>query len=192
MGLPYIPNPPTNLINLDEEILRRVQVRRGARGLVAADLTLLHSPAIADGWHAFFGAINSATSLEDDIRKIAICRVALINRAWYQWEGHAASLSSCAGFDAEKMEVIKTVQPVNRGPLSEKQWSVLRYADMMTRDVIVGDDVFKGLESTGFIDREIVELTATIAAYNCVSRFLIALDVGEMNSSEDCLEQNSE
>jgi hypothetical protein len=32
-------------------------------------------------------------------------------------------------------------------------------------------------------DREVVELTATVAAYNCVSRFLVALDVGECNGT---------
>jgi len=28
-------------------------------------------------------------------------------------------------------------------------------------------------------EREMVEVTATVAAYNCVSRFLVALEVGE-------------
>ena len=31
--------------------------------------------------------------------------------------------------------------------------------------------------------QELVELVATIAAYNCVSRFLVALDVGECNNN---------
>ena len=51
------------------------------------------------------------------------------------------------------------------------------------------DDVFDGLRRNGFSDREIVELTVTIAAYNCVSRFLVALNVGEKNSAEWCMEQ---
>jgi hypothetical protein len=33
-------------------------------------------------------------------------------------------------------------------------------------------------------DKQVVELTATIAAYNAVSRFLVALDVGECNARE--------
>ena len=134
MRLPYVPNPPTDLSPSDEKLLQRVKARRGGRGLLALDLTLLHSPAITDGWHSLFGAINGATSLDDDIREIAICRVALINKAWYQWEGHATSLSSIAGFDVEKMDVIRTVQPVAKGPLTEKQWVALRYADSMTKE----------------------------------------------------------
>jgi len=59
---------------------------------------------------------------------------------------------------------------------------VVRYSDAMTRDVSVPDKIFDGLKSH-FTDKEIVEITATVAAYNCVSRFLVALDVGEKNGS---------
>jgi len=37
------------------------------------------------------------------------------------------------------------------------------------------------LKEVGFDDKEIVELTATIATYNEASRFVVALDVGENN-----------
>jgi len=40
----------------------------------------------------------------------------------------------------------------------------------------VPDDVFARIRER-FAEREVVELTATIAAYNCVSRFLEALRV---------------
>jgi len=50
----------------------------------------------------------------------------------------------------------------------------------MTLDVHVPEDVFAALRRW-FGEREVVEITATVGAYNCVSRFLVALDVGEMN-----------
>jgi alkylhydroperoxidase family enzyme len=46
----------------------------------------------------------------------------------------------------------------------------------MTRDVHVPDDVFNQVHPY-FNDRGMTELTATIAAYNLVSRFLEALHV---------------
>lgn len=49
MRLDYVPNPPTNLSSEDQEVLERVKARRGARGLIPLDLTLLHAPKIADG-----------------------------------------------------------------------------------------------------------------------------------------------
>jgi len=51
----------------------------------------------------------------------------------------------------------------------------------MTLDVRVPDEVFAALKDL-FSEREVVEITATVAAYNCVSRFLVALDVGERNA----------
>lgn len=59
---------------------------------------------------------------------------------------------------------------------------MLAYTDAMTLDVRVPDAVFEKLKEAGFSDKEVVEITATVAAYNCVSRFLVALDVGERNA----------
>lgn len=66
------------------------------------------------------------------------------------------------------------------GILSEGLAAVLKYTDAMTLNVRVPEDVFANLKKH-FSEREVVEITATIAAYNCVSRFLVALDVGERN-----------
>jgi hypothetical protein len=60
---------------------------------------------------------------------------------------------------------------------------VLRYTDEMTRNIAVSEGTFRNLKLY-FSDKEIVELTLTIGGrgvYNCVSRFLMALDVGERN-----------
>ena len=77
--------------------------------------------------------------------------------------------------------VVKELQPKSKGALSEKQWAVLQYADAMTRDVSVSSEVFQAVKSQGFNEQEMVEITTTVAAYNMVSRFLVALDVGEQN-----------
>lgn len=62
--------------------------------------------------------------------------------------------------------------------LTEKQLAVLHYTDAMTEGVIVSDHIFQDV-GRYFRDREKVETTATIAIYNCCSRFLVALDIGE-------------
>jgi alkylhydroperoxidase family enzyme len=186
MRLPYVPDPPQNLTPEEEQIVQRVRARRGARGLIPLDRTLLHAPPVADGWNTLLGAIRTKTSLPTDLREIAICRVALINRAWYEWTHHAPILLDSEGFDEEKLAVVRRLsQAEGRGGLSERQWVVLKYADAMTRDVEVSEELFGELRSLGGLgEKEIVELTATVATYNCVSRFLVALDVGEMNGKE--------
>jgi alkylhydroperoxidase family enzyme len=72
--------------------------------------------------------------------------------------------------------------------LDERHSAVIAYTDAMTLDVRVPDAVFERLRKS-FGEREVVEITATVAAYNCVSRFLVALDVGEKNGGEGNLKQ---
>jgi len=67
--------------------------------------------------------------------------------------------------------------------LTEKQRAVVGFASESTRDVRVSDAAFERVRGL-FCDREVVEITAVVGAYNCVSRFLVALDVGEGNSVE--------
>jgi len=54
---------------------------------------------------------------------------------------------------------------------------VLRLTDAMTRNIEVPDKLMATLQ-TQYDGQQLVELVATIAAYNMVSRFLVALHVG--------------
>ena len=166
MRLPYVDPTDPNAFKEPEEaaIVARVRARRAPRPLQALDLTLLHSPAVADGWNSFLGAVRTKTSLSDDVREIAICRVAIINEAWYEW-GHHAPLAKAGGVSDEGMEILKEKDPdvKNRtSALTEKQSAVIKYSDAMTRDVAVKQEVFDALKSH-FSEQEIVELTATVS-----------------------------
>lgn len=127
------------------------------------------------------GTIRSRTSLPDDVREIAMCRPALINRAWVEWAAHAPILLTAPGFTEAKLDVIKQLHPKDKGPLDDRQWTVLKYADTMTRDVAVPQSLFDEVKSAGFTDQQIVELTMTIAGYNLVTRFMVALNIDENN-----------
>ncbi|KAH8702272.1 AhpD-like protein [Talaromyces proteolyticus] len=155
-------------------IIERVRARRQPGELLPLDRALLNSPQVADGWNSFLGAIRQRTSLTADIRELAICRVALINGAEFEWSHHAP-LAKEAGVDERGLR-----GEAENEWLTVKQNAVLRYTDEMTKDVRVSDDTFQNLRNY-FSSKEIVELTATIGAYNCCSRFLVALDVGERN-----------
>jgi len=184
MRLPYVDPTDPNTFTTPEEaaIVARVRARRAPRPLQALDLTLLHSPSVADGWNSFLGAIRTKTSLSDDVREIAICRVAVINQAWYEWTHHAP-LAKAGGVSDEGLKILELANLGGKSGsdvLSEKQWAVVDYTDAMTRDVTVKEEVFEKLKKH-FSEQEVVEITATVAAYNCVSRFLVALDVGEKN-----------
>lgn len=80
---------------------------------------------------------------------------------------------------------------INSGILDDKHAAVLQYTDAMTLTIRVPDDVF-GRMKDNFSEQEIVEITATVGAYNCVSRFLVALDVGERNAQTGPNEEGKE
>ena len=54
--------------------------------------------------------------------------------------------------------------------------AVIEYTTVMTREVNVPDALFASVKRH-FSDREMVELSVTIGAYNLVSRFLVAMQV---------------
>lgn len=75
---------------------------------------------------------------------------------------------------------MQQLHPTAQGSLDKHEWAVLRFADTMTRDVKVPQGLFDEVKGL-FSEQEVVEITATVASYNLVSRFLVALDIGEQN-----------
>lgn len=187
MRVPYAPKePPTEE---DKPIYERIAARRAPRPLIPLDLALLHNTSVADGWNSFIGAIRTKTSVPEALKELAIARVAVLNHAVHEWDIHAA-LALKGGISKEGLETAFTAEAVKKGDkvnftegkggLTKEQWAVLAYTDQMTKGVEVDDEVAGALRDV-LGDQQVVELTATIAAYNCVSRFLVALDVGECN-----------
>ncbi|KAI9775045.1 MAG: hypothetical protein M1839_001597 [Geoglossum umbratile] len=182
MRIPYVSDPPETTSPEEDAVVARIRARRAPRPLLELDLALLHSPSVADGWNAFLGSIRTRTTLDAAVREICVCRVAVLNHAWYEW-AHHAPLARAAGLSEEAMDTLKGK---GWGGLTLEQIAVVDYADAMTRHVAVPQPIFEKLKSF-FTDQQVVEITATVAAYNCVSRFLVALDVGEKNGTEESL-----
>ncbi|MEU6407851.1 carboxymuconolactone decarboxylase family protein [Microbispora sp. NPDC046933] len=156
------------------EIAARIRARRGG-ALRPLDGLLLHSPPIADGWNSLLGAIRQRTALPPDIRELVILRIAVLNRADYEWAAHEPE-ARAAGLGEAHLDAIRDEDADRHPAFDDRARRVIAYTDAMTRHVHVSDAVFDALRAD-FTDAEIVELTATAAAYNMVSRFLVALDV---------------
>lgn len=165
---------PDDLSGPDAEIAGRIVARRGGR-LTPLDRLLLHSPPIADGWNDLLGAVRTAGTLPGDVRELAVLRIAALNGADYEWRAHEP-VGRAAGLGDEDVAVLRGAG--DPAVLSPPRAAALAYTEAMTRDVAVTDAVFAALREH-FDDREIVELTVTIGAYNLVSRFLVALQVGD-------------
>ena len=151
-----------------------IRTRRGGR-LSQLDRLLLHSPPVAEGWNALLGALRSGTSLAADLRESAILRIAVLNGAAFEWAAHEP-FGRRAGLTDAQLRVLRRPDVLSEPVWSPAQSAVLRFTDASTSSVAVPDDVFAGVRQ--FLDdRQVVELTATVAGYAMVSRFLVALAV---------------
>lgn len=185
--LPYVAPPG--------DVTTRIRERRGGR-LSPLDGMLLHSPEFADGWNSMLGAVRGKSSLPPDIRELAILRVAARNRADFEWVAHEP-LARQAGLGEEQIAAIRVGGAgsddggapgdgapgdgapgggAGAGTLSPAQWAALAYADAVTMHVTVPAEIF-GAVRAHFDERQVLELTVTVAAYNMVSRVLVALEV---------------
>jgi AhpD family alkylhydroperoxidase len=135
---------------------------------------LLNSPAIASGWERMLTAVRNRTQVPADLRELMILRVAVINRASFEFEAHAP-LAKQAGVSDEKIEAVKA-WPVGSDRFTDDERLVLELTDHMTRNVDVPDALMERLRKR-FDARGVVEMVATVAAYNMVSRFLVALNI---------------
>ena len=167
--LPFV---DAHTAGVDVELVHAVQARRGGT-LLNLDRQLLHSAPIARGWNAYLGAIRTGGVLDGALRELVILLVALLNRAPYEFAQHAP-VALAEGVSQGQLDALADWQASSA--FSHRERDVLAYAQAMTLQVQVPQPVFDALRRH-FGDREVVELTATVAAYNMVSRFLEALQI---------------
>ena len=151
-----------------------MRARRGGR-LSALDRLLLHSPPVAEGWNALLGALRSGTTLTADLRELVILRIAVLNGAAFEWAAHEP-FGRRAGLTDGQLRALRGPDAPTEPVWSPAQVAVLRFTDASTSSVTVPDDVFAAVREH-LDDRQVVELTATVAGYAMVSRFLVALAV---------------
>lgn len=150
------------------DLIRR---RRGG-ALRPLDEILLLSPPVAEGWSVLLSTIRGELALDPALRELVILRIAVLNQADYEWVAHEP-VARRAGVTDDQIGALRQPADAVFSPLER---AVLAYADAMTTDVKVGQEVFGAVAA--LIDRkQMVELTAVIATYNMVSRFLVAMDL---------------
>lgn len=160
------------------ELAARIRAERGS--VLHLYRMLLHSPAVAEGWLAYLTAIRHRSALPGAIRELVIMRVAVLNGAPYEADQHAP-IALREGVTQAQLDALADWQGSDLFDARER--AVLAYTDAMTRAVQVPDAVFAAVRAA-FDDKAVVELTATVAAYNMVSRFLEALQVHSHDSLE--------
>lgn len=170
--IPYVPAD----IAEPRGIVDAVRARRGGT-LLHLDRMLLHSPELAAGWNAFLGAVRTRLALSPKLRELAMCVVAVLNDAEYEFVQHAPEFRKAGGTQAQ----LDALRDPDAARLDETHFdpterAALAVAIASTRSVHVPEADFAALARL-LGERETVEFVATVATYNMVSRFLVALGV---------------
>ncbi len=155
------------------ESIARIKGARGGR-LINIYRLMLHSPALANAWFDLNQAVRYATEINGQSRELAVIRVAILNDVEYVQRAHGPAYALKEGLTPEQVAALANWRPSKL--FSEPQRALLAYADAMTRDIDVPDHVFAEVRKY-FTERQTVELTMLIGAYNMLTRFLKALKV---------------
>jgi len=158
------------------ELAESIAKIKGARGgrLINIYRLMLHSPALANAWFDLNQAVRYGTEIDGQSRELAVIRVAILNEVEYVQRAHGPAYALKEGLTPEQVAALADWRPSKL--FSEPHRALLAYTDAMTRDIAVPDEVFANLQKH-FSERQTVELTLLIGAYNMLTRFLKALKV---------------
>jgi len=154
------------------EMIASIRARRHG-DLSPVARMLLHSPPLADGWMKLFTVIRYQTTFAPRLRELVIARVGVRNGARYEIEAHREH-ALAEGVTAAQLTALGNWR--ESGEFDATDRAILAYTDAITDDIKVNDEVFAVVRKM-FTDRQMVELTGTIAAYSFVSRFLVAMQI---------------
>lgn len=158
---------------VDAELLNAIKARRPGGELIGIDRVLLKSFPLATGWNELMVRVRKEFSLSLEYRELIMLRVAWLNKAEFEWNVHYPAYLD-AGGTTEKAEALR----LSSTPLvfNDTETLLINLTDQSTFNVMVEEAVIDGLKSL-LGETETVEAVATVAAYNMVSRFLVALAI---------------
>lgn len=159
------------------ELVAAMRQRRGGE-LLDLDRLLLHSPAFAEGWNFFMGRVRTALSVSPLLKELAMCGVAALNGADFEMHHHAPLYLAAGATEAQLalLHRLGTEPGLASDPVFDPtQQAVLALVVEMTRDVHVDDATFARARAAVGSDQAMFELVGVIAAYNMVSRILLAM-----------------
>jgi alkylhydroperoxidase family enzyme len=159
-------------------VLDAIIARRGAGGLMNLDRMLLHSPPLAEGWNLMLGRVRRELTLDAKLRELAICTVAVLNGAIYELHHHRPLWMEAGGTVAQAAALAALqAEALDLKEFDAGERAVILLAIEMTRRVAVPPEVLTAARAAVGSDRTLIELIGVIAAYNMVSRFLVATGV---------------
>lgn len=157
------------------ELVAAIRQRRGGR-LTALDRILLYSPPFATGWGELLGRVRSQLAVPMALRELAMCAVAVLNGAEYELHHHGPILLANGGTPAQ-LDALRALPTIDATLFDATQRAALQLALEMTREVKVSDATFDAARRALGNEQHLLELIGVVAAYNMVSRILVAVGI---------------
>jgi len=158
------------------ELVAAIRQRRGGE-LIDLDRLLLHSPAFAQGWNDFMGRVRTALGVPALLKELCMCGVAALNGADYEMQQHAPLYLQAGATQAQLNALLRLGSDlgVAADPVFDAtQQAVLQLVVEMTRQVKVSDATYARARAALGSDQAMFEVIGVTAAYNMVSRILVA------------------
>ncbi|MEP7069364.1 MAG: carboxymuconolactone decarboxylase family protein, partial [Usitatibacter sp.] len=139
------------------DLVDSIKARRKGK-LINLDRMLLHSPPFAQGWNALLGAVRRSLEISPRVRELAICAVARLNDAPYEWYQHAPEFLAAGGAQSQ-LDALDDVDAASRDAVrfDEAERAALQLTLEMTQGVQVSDATLARARA-GFGDRRLTEL----------------------------------
>jgi alkylhydroperoxidase family enzyme len=155
-------------------IIAAIRARRGGK-LLNLDRTLLLSIPLASAWNDYLGAIRGGLSVDAKLREIAICGVAILNGAEYEFQQHEPEFRRAGGtaLAARRLREFATATAYPE-IFDAAERAVIALTTRMTTHIDVDDETWLQFKTALPDPRTQVEIVGIIATYNMVSRFLVA------------------
>jgi 4-carboxymuconolactone decarboxylase len=147
-----------------QAIYDRIRQDRNAPEVGLQFRALLHRPQ-ATGYLTSLGAqLRFQSAMPDDLKVLAIIRVAREWNSALEWTGHAV-LAERAGVSAESIEAIRTGQAPTG--LTEPEQAIARFVHQLLRHKDVPDDIFTAAQAL-LGTQGVVDLALTCSYYTAV------------------------
>ncbi len=171
-----IPYQPAD-ISEPASVVDAIRDRRGG-GLFNLDRMLLHSPPFAAGWNTFLGNVRKELDVSPKLCELAICLVAIINRADYEYTHHLPGFIAAGGNDEQVAALPALVNgDADTSMFDTSERAVIALTREMSINAAASDETFAAIKEVLPKPQHVVEIVGVIAAYNMVSRFLVTLGV---------------
>lgn len=128
---------------------------------------LAHSPELLEGFIALNGALGR-TKLDPKLRELAYIRASEVNSCGYCLQHHKKA-GRKAGLDERQVNETDSYSGSESEIYDDLQRDVLQYAEEVTRNVVVTDELADRLKQK-LTARELVELAVAVALANFTNR----------------------